>query len=265
MIRYDKKLNAEIKRITSNYNAKIRRLSKKSDIPLPKSFDKEALKNLKSSVINRKELRRRLKELENFTKRGGEKLIKVDSTYIPKYKYQNIKMYQRLLKYQTTVKLKKYQTTHARTGIVEEPFTFSQLGSQDYLNLKAKREILLDRDLDSIRDYDEYIEKLRKNTKPVDVESWKKNYIDILQDTAISYLWDDEKLEDTVKKLNSLSAREFDDLFFRDRNLKGIIYYYKALLDIQTQRDIELVGADVRANLDEFYDNLNEIIALYEK
>ena len=46
---------------------------------------------------------------------------------------------------------------------------------------------------------------------------------------------------------------------------QGIIYYYKALLDIQTQRDIELVGADVRANLDEFYDNLNEIIALYEK
>lgn len=267
MIRYDKKLNKEINRIVNNYNAKINRLKNKKDLyELPTKIYKSDINEIKKSVSNRKELRRRLDELKRFSKKGGEEYVTFKGGKIPRYKYETIKSYRRLLKFQTTRKLKRYEETHPRSGLKEEPFTFSQYGSQEYLNLQAKRARLLGVDIFKLnsKELDEYLTKLQKNTKNVNVLEWQNNFIDILQDTAISYLWNDEKLDDLVTKLRTLSPREFDDLYFRDKNLKAIVFYYQALLDIGNQQDLDTLGEDVRANLDEFYDNLNDIIESFK-
>ena len=71
-IRYDQKLNNEIRRIVNNYNAKIRRLNKREDLTLPPLFDRQALKSMKQSTKSRADLRRKLKNLQEFSKRGGE-------------------------------------------------------------------------------------------------------------------------------------------------------------------------------------------------
>lgn len=265
-VRYDKKFMAEINRVVKGYNAKISRLSKlDTDYSLPAKFTKANLLELKKTAGSRAEVRRELKNLQSFTAKGGEKNIKVGKTTMPKYKYTNIKRYQRLLKTQTTRKLKRYETTHPITGKNTDPYTFAQYGSQEYLTLKAKRMTLLEKDLEAMtpEEVDKYLEKLQANTRPKNLDIWQSNYIDILQDTALSYGYDTEKLEYIVERLKLLSPEEFDDLSFISRNIKSVIYAYKALENIETYKELADVGEDVIANLDTIYENLDEIIAEY--
>lgn len=266
MIRYDKKLNKEINRIVNNYNAKINRLKNKKDLyELPTKIYKSDINEIKKSVSNRKELRRRLDELKRFSKKGGEEYVIFEQRKIPRYKYETIKSYQRLLKFQTTRKLKKYEETHPRSGLKEEPFTFSQYGSQEYLNLQAKRARLLGVDIFKLnsKELDEYLAKLQRNTKSIDKKRWQNNFLEILEDTAESYGWDSDKLDDTLNKLKLLNPVEFDDLFFRDKNIKEILYHYHLITDIKSQTDLEKNTKNVIKNLDEFYDNIDEIIETY--
>ena len=205
----------EIKNVVNAYNRKISRLSKMdAGYDLPTKFTKGSLETLKKTAISRTEVRRRLKDLQAFTERGGEKNIRVGNTTIPKYQYTNVKRYQRLLKYQTTKKLKRYETTKPVAGGKVQPFTFAQQGSEEYLNLRATRERLLeDVNLEDMTssEIESYLHKLRVNTKGYDLDIWQKNYIDILQDTALSYGYDDEKLEVIVERLKKLKS---GDLIF---------------------------------------------------
>lgn len=266
-IRYDKKFTNEINRIVRKYNSKIYRLSKGGyGYDLPKKIDKEALNALKKSSSTRRELRRKLSDLELFTQRGGEKLVTKSGVTLPKYQHERIKKYQRLLKYQTTRKLNEMRTRKPISNAKEEPFTFSQYGSRDYLTLKAKREVLLNKNLQGLsqKEINTYIDKLISNTRRKDLNVWQENYISILEDTALSYGYDDDKLEVIVSRLSNLSPRDFDDLAFVNRNINAIIYSYKALSDIQDAKSLRDVGDDVIQNLDSIYDNLDEILKDYE-
>lgn len=265
-VRYDRKFLAEINKVVKNYNAKINRLSKTSnDYILPAKFTSASLKALKASASTRADVRRELRDLQSFTAKGGEKNIRVGGTTIPKYKYTNVKRYQRRLAYQTTKKLRRYETTHPISGTKTEPFTFSQYGSQEYLTLKAKRLNLLEKDISMMTpdEIDKYLEKLKANTRPKNLDIWQSNYIDILQDTALSYGYDTDKLEFIVERLKLLSPEEFDDLSFISRNIKSVIYAYKALENIETYKELADVGEDVAANLDTIYENIDEIIKEY--
>ena len=265
-VRYDKKFMAEINNIVNAYNRKITRLSKgTNDYILPSKFTKTDIANLKATAGSRTEVRRELKNLQSFTARGGEKNIRVGKATIPKYKYANVKRYQRLLKVQTSRRMKKYETTHPISGSKTEPFTFSQYGSQDYLTLKAKRLTLLEKDIANMtpEEIDNFLEKLKANTRPKNLDIWQQNYIDILQDTALSYGYDTEKLEFLVERLKMLSPEEFDDIAFISRNIRAVLYAYKALDNIETYKELSDVGEDVIANLDAIYDNIDEIITEY--
>ena len=267
-VRYDKKFMAEINSVINAYNRKITRLSKMdTGYILPTKFTKDALSALKETAASRKEVRRRLKELQRFSARGGEKNIKVGKSTIPKYKYQNIKSYQRLLKYRTTTKMKKYETTHPISNGKTEPFTFAQYGSGDYLTLKTKKAKLLD-DVDissmSQKELDMYLHKLRVNTKDYDLDLWQNNYIDILQDTALSYGYDTDKLEILVERLKRLNPEKFDDLAFVNNNIRQVLTAYKALLNIETWKELNDVSGDVISNLDSIYENLDDILSEYE-
>lgn len=265
-VRYDKKFMNEINRIINSYNRKITRLSKSdTDYMLPKKFTTEALRKLKSSAVSRADVRNRLKDLQSFTAKGGEETIQVGKAKMPRYQYANIKRYRRQLSYQTTKKMRKYETMHPITGTKQEPYTFSQYGSGEYLSLKAKRMTLLEKDFTEMspEELEKYLNKLKANTLPKNLDIWQKNYIDILEDTALSYGYDPEKLEEIVNKLKLLTPEEFDDLSFVSRNIKHVLYAYKVLEDIQTADELKDVGEDVVSNLDAIYENIDDIISMY--
>lgn len=266
-VRYDTKFMNEIRRVVNAYNRKISRLAKAdTDYILPEKFGAAALNAMKASAVSRKDVRRTLKNLQSFTARGGEKTVKVGGSSIPKYQFTNIKRYQRLLKVQTTKRMKELETRHPVINAKEQPFTFSQYGSQEYLTLKAKRMTLLDKDLSKMSETElkTYLEKLMANTKTRDLNVWQSNYLSILEDTALSYGYDPDKLDVIVNRLSKLSAEEFDDLSFVNRNIKEVLYSYKALGDIQTAGELKAVSEDVIRNLDSIYENLDEILSKYE-
>lgn len=265
-VRYDKRFESEINKVITAYNRKIARLSKtgKYEI-LPEKFSKEALKSLKAQALSRKEVRRTLKDMQSFIERGGEKIISVNGTKMPKYLHTNIKRYRRILSSQTSKRMKKLETTHPIENGREQPFTFSQYGTGEYLTLKAKRDMLLDKDLSSlsISQLEAYLKKLKANTKERDLNVWKNNYIAMLEDSALSYGYEPDKLEIIVERLKNLSPEDFDDLSFLNKNIREIVYYYKALENIETANELKDVGEDVINNLDSIYEDLDDLLAKY--
>lgn len=267
-VRYDKNFMAEINKVIRAYNSKITRLSKiDTDYVLPARFDQAAVQAMKNTSTTRADVRRRLKDLQAFTQRGGEKNIRIGNATIPRYQYTNIKRYQRLAKIRINKKLRRYETTKPVNSGKIEKFTFAELGSNDYVNLLAKKERLLSNiNLETMTtsERDMYLHKLRVNTRNVDLDMWQKNYIDIFQDTALSYGYDPEKLDTIVWALQRLDADEFDEVAFEDRNIKEVLTHYKALLDIQTAEAFEKSSATVIDNLDAIYDNLSGILSKIE-
>ena len=85
-IRYDAKLQNEIYNVVRNFNSKIKRLEKSErDLYLP---DKISVKELKSSVNNRNELKRELKKLMSFSERGAENTV--EGLNISLYELRNL-------------------------------------------------------------------------------------------------------------------------------------------------------------------------------
>lgn len=265
-VRYDRKFLKEIRSVINAYNRKINRLSK-SNYSLPEKFSEEAFASLRATARTRADVRRRLKDLQSFTARGGEKNITVGKTTMPKYLHTNIKRYQRLLKVQTTRKMREYETRHPIQDGVEQPFTFSQYGTPDYLTMKAKSGMLLVKNIEdmTLKEKQAYLQKLIINTTPRDPNVWKNNYIAMLEDSALSYGYDPDKLEVIVERLKKINPYSFDDLTFINRNIKEIVYYYRALENIETMSELQDVGEDVINNLDSIYENLDEILAIYEE
>ena len=109
-----------------------------------------------------------------------------------------------------------------------------------------------------------YLNQLISNTKEKDLKLWQNNYLNMLKDTALSYGYDEEKLEVIIERLEKLTPEQFDDLSFVDRNIKDVIYKYKALESIQTEKELADVSEDVFSNLDSIYENLDDILKAYE-
>ena len=162
--------------------------------------------------------------------------------------------------------MRELETRHPVSNGEVDPYTFSQYGSQEYITLKAKKLTLLDKDITKLSPSEiaSYLDKLRANTKKKDLAIWQNNYISILEDTALSYGYEPEKLEIIVNRLKKLSPSDFDDLSFINRNIKEIIYSYKALESIETAKELADVSEDVIRNLDSIYNNLDDILADYE-
>lgn len=265
-VRYDRKFLKEIRGIINAYNRKITRLSK-SGYALPEKFTEEAFQSLRKTARTRRDVRRRLRDLQDFTARGGEKNITVGKTTMPKYLHSSIKRYRRLLKMQTSKRMRELEIRHPIQNGKEQPFTFSQYGSSEYLTLKAKSGLLFVKDIENMttREKQDYLKSLIANTTPKDLNVWKNNYIAMLEDSALSYGYDPDKLEVIVERLKKISPENFDDLTFINRNVKEIVYYYKALENIETMGELQDVGEDVINNLDSIYENLDEILAFYEE
>lgn len=266
-VRYDQEFMNEIRRTVNAYNRKINRLSKlDTNYILPEKFSAESLKALKATATTRGEVRRRLKDLQSFTARGGEKNIRVGKATIPQYQYTNIKRYRRILSNKINKKIKQYQTTYPVTSGKREKFTFAEQGSDEYLTLLAKKEKLLGNLKEQLgnmseKDIDMFVHKLRVNAREYDLVAWQNNYIDIFQDTALSYGYDTEKLDTIVWALQRLTPEQFDELAFEDRNIKAVLTHYKSLIDIKTAAAFEKDSETVINNLDEIYNNLSGILS----
>lgn len=251
MIRYDKKINNQIRRIVNNYNAKVKRLSDREDLIIPaKVYTRE----IKEGIKNRADLNRKLKNLQEFTKRGGETLITVKGRVVPRYQYKQAQRYRSLISRRLNAREKFNETTYPTYEGIKEKFTIAQQFDEETRNIQTKREQLLDVDyLDMTpKQLSNYIADLESNARTINLTQWQNNYIDILIDTGYVHGMDHTKLHKLKEKLMELSPAQFDKLFKTESTIKQIIYYYGQI----NQLGVDIPFTDK--------DQHNEVVSVYE-
>lgn len=264
-IRYDKKLNQEINRTIKNFNQKIARLEKDERELLPTKISK---KELKSDVYTRQELYRKLKELQQFSKRGAEDIIETKSgVKLSKYEYQNIKRENARVKRNLTREINRLKIEKPKVFGKEQASTFSQMGDTDYLNLVARRKAL-DKDINKLDTLE--LERLKTLIKKTGRNQsymnniFKENYFQMLTDLGYYFNYDNDKLKLLKDKLMNLKSTDFLKLFKEDKSIRAILDYYPIVtknLNIVNPEDIR---EDVVNLYDNLIDNIDEIVQGYE-
>ena len=260
-IRYDKKLNQEINRTIKNFNQKIARLEKQERELLPSKITK---KELKSSVYNRTELRRKLKELQRFSKRGAEDIIATGGgARLTRYDYQNIKRENTRIKRNITREINRLRVEKPKIFGKAQSSTFSEMGDTDYLNLVARRKAL-EKDInklsrDELERFRKLIEKTGKSQQYMN-SIFKENYFEMLTDLAYYFDYDNNKLNLLKQKLMKLKPNDFLKLFKDDKSIRAILDYYPVVTNSFNAINPDDIKEDVVNLYDNLIDNIDDII-----
>lgn len=263
-IRYDKKLNQEINRTIRNFNQKIARLEKQGKELLPEKITK---KELKENVYTRQELKRRIKELQRFGKRGVEEVVETSGgVKITKYELSNIKRENARVKRNITREINRLKVDKPKIFGKEQSSTFSEMGDTDYLNLLARRKAL-EKDInrlsrDEFERFTKLIEKTGKNQQYMN-NIFKENYFTMLTDLAYYFDYDADKLQLLRQKLMNLKPNDFLKLFKEDKSIRAILDYYPIVTNSFNAINPDDIKDDVINLYDNLINNIDEIIQDY--
>ena len=263
MIRYDKKLNQEINRTIKNFNQKIARLEKENRQMLPSKITK---RQLKENVYTRKELNRKLRELQRFSKRGVEEVITTKGgVNLTIYELERIKRENARIKRNISREITRLRTTTPKIFGKATTSTFSEMGDIDYLNLLARRKAL-DKNIQKLsreefERFSKLVERSGRNQEYMNT-TFKNNYIDMLLVNAYYINYDENKLEYLKRKLNTLKPNDFLNLFKNDKSIRAILDYYKGISsgELFTYTD---VNDDIRLLYDNLIENIDDILKDY--
>lgn len=272
-IRYDKKLNQEINKTIKNFNQKIARLEKQQRELLPTKVTK---KQITENVYTRKDLRRKLKELQSFSERGAEEVITTKGgVRLTKYELQKVKKENARLKASISREIKRLSTKKPKIFGKEQATTFAEMGDTDYLNLVARR-MALEKDITRLTK--EEFEGLRKlmgktrNAKDYMDYVFKENYFEMLTDLGYYFNYDNEKLTNLKDQLMKLNTNDFMKLFREDKSIRAILDYYPVVTEsfkpTTKTKNISTINPDdikedVKGLYDNLIDNLDEIMQDY--
>lgn len=263
-IRYDKRLNQEINRTIKNFNQKIARLEKEERELLPSKITK---RELKDNVYTRAELQRKLKELQQFSKRGAEDVITTSGgVKLTQYELQNIKRENARVKRNITREINRLRVEKPKIFGKKQTSTFSEMGDTDYLNLVARRKAL-EKDINKLsreefERFTKLIEKTGKNQQYMN-STFKDNYFEMLTDLAYYYDYDNDKLNLLKQKLMNLKPNDFLKLFKEDKSIRAILDYYPIVTNSFNAINPDDIKEDVINLYDNLIDNIDEIIQDY--
>lgn len=166
MIRYDKQLNAELRRTVANFNAKVRRLEKEERELIPSTT---SISELKSSYTSRYELKRKLKELQRFSQKNAEDIVTNErGLSLTKWDIDNLKREIRRSKYVagreakrlekgitplTITRKSAYNTLSSRIKLISKPLSGISKSELSKIQTNVNR----------ILDYDNKTEQFQSN------------------------------------------------------------------------------------------------------
>lgn len=264
-IRYDKGLQNEIRRVVSNFNQKIARLEKLDEnLHLP---ERTSVKRIKNEATSRRELKKMLASLQRYSKRGIEKTVTTEGgVSLSRYELEETERSLRSIKSVLTRKINKYANIRPKVFGVPQSATYSQMGSQQLANLRARRMSLDVGSLESLtkQGFKELQRKIEINIRR---ERFRKelfmyNYEDKMLFNLGYYVgYDRDKLEYIRQKLALLDENEFMELFNTEKSIQAISEYYPESTRMYASPDN--IRTDVTELYDELYNNIDSIVADY--
>ena len=258
-IRYNKEFNKEIQQVVKNFNAKIARLEATEQEILP---DKTSVKELKTVYQDRRQLKRKLRQLRSFSERGMEKvLLTPGGAEMTRWEFETgradyIAAKRRIAR---TVKagkattkspfLKNEELQNAEDKLSEMKKSYQQF-TQSELNFINK---LVDKELKHI-----YYE-----------ENFKVNLIRKFETIVHEKRGDDEKYnEELVRRLQKFTGAELLQIYKGEQGLSSIMEYAdtEGMLQSTQLKSQAHVGAYIdKTRFDDIVEAFVNNLSIYEK
>lgn len=252
--------NDEIKRIVNNYNRKIARLKLKGAEQIPKKASRRNLRDIE----DKRELRRELNKLKRFTRRGAEEILEFKSGLkITKWEYDNLQKERQRVLAKLNEQLNKYENRRPTVLGKKQDVTFAQMGSQEYLNIRAKKRAVTRKKIksftqDELERYKRLLDKLGKR----DRNQIKENLLEIMRNNAYMIGYDKEKIDTIIEKMDEVKDTDFIEMVEDEKAIKVMYNFYKVLsMPAFNPRHIE---SDLVYLFDNLYESIDEIVENYK-
>ena len=296
-IRFDNSLNKEVESIVRRYNQKLRRLTQKLEREgeyLVKLPEKVSVRVIKKEYDSRRDLRKRLRELEKFTQRGSEELVELESGLkITRYEEKLYKKYERGAKRRLEARLNELSQEYTRVLGKRQFLSKAQSRSPEYIAIERKLERLERRKIRRKRGRkkkasDKEISKIAKKTATGQKESkeqkviqdrqklieqfekeygfvqkiatprinydFRDSFIEMLDYLRYYYNLDKGKVDAILKVVGKISVFEFSDLYYNERAIQALHDFYKHLKK-QQKKDYKTIDVDKR-NIENLIDSI---------
>ena len=218
---------------------------------------------IKKQFDNRTDLKRYLKDLTEFTKRGAEETK--EGTEIPKYLYNQIKTKQRRLSYNINRQIKLMNTKKVTNYGKRQVQTIGSYDDIQLKNLIAKQKKLLNVKLSTLEPLQllELSTKLTSNTRTDRNTIFKNNFLKMLNDNAQTYGIDSSIMNEIKRKMKQLSPSDFFELSITEQSIKEIIHHYNEIgkQGFENYRKNNL--SDIQDVYTNVYENLDLIVDEY--
>lgn len=262
-IRYDKKLNKEIYQTVYAFNKKIRALNRTDpNIKIPNLITTKDLKTQDPTnplySYNRRDLKRRLKEMKRFLRQGEEQVIVTPAKEVfSKWEFTNLQNMRRAAITRIKRQIKGLEENKITYAGRKMKYTYAQMGATQYTNLLQKLNYLESHKLKEIsgETLKYYRKFLKANTRARRDKEWKDNFLDIILNIGYEYGYDVTNIRE---KLKNLSVEQFIKAFNSERLLKDMTYYYKLLGEPNFEK--EFVEDDVGQMVSALNESIDEIV-----
>ena len=242
MIRYDKAYNQKISRVVSNFNRKVRRLEKEEAKLLPSTV---SVREIKALFTNRRDLNTYLRDLQRFSKRGAEDIVKVKGKEYTKYDIDVFR--HRLARERRAIAQEIKDESGRQTKYpMQHNITLQNMLTRQERLTSAWYDILDSKLSESIGNYQRKIETY-------------DNLFDIMFQDAYIVDFEESKIQHIKEKLLELSPSKLMQALENRPEIQAIFEYYHAL----TRRSSEpgKVGYD---QFQALYENIDEIVTTYK-
>lgn len=233
-------LQSEIRRTVANFNRKVSRLEKQGKELIP---DRVYTKDLRDQYQSRYELKRKLKELQRFSQRGVEEVIKNEQgVRFSKWSLDNLKREIRRANYRLNREARELQKritplTITRKSAYNALMARSRVINKDLSTITSQQLRIIEKNINRVLDYDKKAEQFQENLFQI-----------LFSEAGMSGV-DEFVIDDIQSQLSKLSPQDLVKLSREDPNIQAILDYSPTKGNIISSSRMQDILVAIQGNL----------------
>lgn len=257
-IRYDKNFNKEIQKVVKNFNAKITRLEATEQEILP---DKTSVKELKTIYKDRRQLKRKLKQLRKFSEKGMEKvLITPGGAEMTQWEYETGRADYTMVKRRLGKKVKL-------EGVIKSPYLKREETQNAIDKLDEMKKSFKDLSQSELEAIKTMLDKEIKNRYYEDI--FKRNFLAKFEAT----LRDGGYSSEIIEQFKTMSGEELLLMYKKEQAIQDIMEFGDTLgmragvkeVKSKIYKEVTISKSQFDAIVEQMVNNLPRYIREYKK
>lgn len=243
MAKFRASTRANVWRLQASFNRKVERLKRNSSTKkdlIPRKITNEEIINLINNTVTSRDLKREVKKMERFIKKGGEKVITYEGEEMLRSDKETLISLKRSalgrLRSEVNLELERIGNPITYKELVKNPkiavFYGHEIGN-NITKIKKIRESVSLGKTEKQRMYEAYT---RDSNKWLE---FRDNFIQMIVETAHLYGIPYSEYHEVVQKLKQLSGRNFAVAYRRNQWLENMIYGYHEFMQFSVDSILE--------------------------